>query len=128
MQNEHWAEIRKLISDTKNVPELVVDYLSVFNVLKMCVQGLGVMKIAYFNDMEWEQVEDILFRYFGMKGWLLDIDLNPWQIYCTTQGNYELYEMKILSLTNLVDYDIIHVSYKICEKYKTIKEEIQNYD
>jgi hypothetical protein len=128
MQNEQWAEIRTMLSKAKNMPEIVVDYLSVLNVLKQCVHGLGNMKIAYFNDLEVEQVESILFQYFGMKGWLLDLDLNPWGIYCTAQGNYELYEMKILSLTNLVDYDIINTSYKLCKKYQTIREEIENYD
>jgi hypothetical protein len=128
MQNEHWAEIRTMISVIRQVPEIVVDHMSILNLIKMCANGLGNMKIGYYNDLDVEVVEKTLFRYVGFKGWDLDLDLNPWRIYCTTQGNYELYEMKILSLTNLVDYDIIHTSYKICKKYEQIREEINKYD
>lgn len=126
---EHcWTETRKLISDASGMPETVVDYLATAEVIKQCAHGLGTMKISYFNDLELEQVEGILFQFIGFKGWLLDLDLNPWRIYRTTQGNYELYEMKILSLTNLVDYGIIKLSYKTCKVYERIREEINNYD
>ncbi len=126
---EHnWIETRRLLSDIKDIPERVIDYIATVNVIKQCAYGLGTMRIAYFNDLELEQVESILFQFVGFNGWLLDLDLNPWQIYQTAQGNYELYEMKILSLTNLVDYDIIHLSYNTCKKYEMIQEEIEHYD
>ena len=128
MENEHWKDIRKWISTTSSIPEIIIDYISVLNVLKLCVYGLSNDKIAYFSDLNEEAVEDILFRYFGFKGWLLDLDLNPWRIYQTSQGNYELYQIKIWDLTSLLNYDIIGLSYKLCKKYETIKEEIENYD
>ena len=128
MENEHWAEIRTIISDIKNIPELVIDHMSILELVRLCVNGIGNMKIGYFTDLDVEVVEKILFQYLGFKGWTLDLDLNPWRIYYTTSGNYELYEMKIMSLTNLVDYDIINTSYKICKKYEQIQEEIQQYD
>ena len=126
---EHrWTKTRKLISEASGIPEMVVDYMATVEVIKQCAQGLGTMRISYFNDLELEQVEGILFQFIGFKGWLLDLDLNPWRIYQTTQGSYELYEMKILSLTNLIDYDILRLSYRTCEIYERIREEINNYD
>jgi len=128
MENEHWKDIRNWISVKSSIPEIIIDYISVLNVLKLCVHGLSNAKIAYFSDISEEAVEDILFKYYGFKGWLIDLDLNPWRIYQTTQGNYELYEMNIWSLTNLLNYDIIGLSYKICKKYEVIREEIEYYD
>jgi len=123
-----WAETRKLLSVAKDMPEHVVDYMATIEVIKQCAHGLGTMRIAYFNDLELEQVEDILFQFVGFKGWLLDLDINPWSIYETSRGNYEFYEMKILSLTKLVDYVIIRLSYNVCKTYQRIQEEIDNYD
>jgi hypothetical protein len=123
-----WTQTRKLLSDARDMPELVVDYIATVGIIKQCAYGLGNMKIAYFNDLEVEQVESILFQFLGFKGWLLDLDINPWHIYQTTQGNHELYEIRILSLTNLVDYDILRLSYKTCKTYERIKEEINKYD
>jgi hypothetical protein len=128
MENEHWQDIRKWISVRSAVPEIVIDYISVSNILKLCVNGLSNYKIAYFNDTTEEYVASILYRYFGFKGWDFDLDLNPWRIYKTTLGNYELYQMKIWDLTNLLDCDIIQISYKLCKKYETIREEIEQYD
>ena len=128
MENEQWAEIRKLISGIRGVPEIVVDHVSVFPVLRLCVSGISNMKIAYFSDLDEYVVERILFQSLGFTGWQLDLDLNPWQIYQTTQGNYELYEMKILSLTSLINCDIIRLSYKLCKSYEMIREEIKQYD
>lgn len=128
MENEHWQDIRKWISISSAVPEIVIDYISVSNILKLCVHGLSNDKIAYFNDTTEEYVESILFRYFGFTGWFFDLDLNPWRIYQSVLGNYELYEMKIWSLTNLINCDIIRLSYKLCKKYEQIREEIENYD
>lgn len=128
MENEQWQDIRKWISTVSSVPEIIIDYISVQNVLKLCVHGLSNDKIAYFCDLDEKAVENILFRYYGFKGWLVDLDLNPWRIYQTTQGEYELYLTKIWDLTNLLDCDIIGLSYKICKKYEVIREEIENYD
>jgi hypothetical protein len=128
MENERWIEIRKILSNAKGIPEHVVDYLATINVIRMCAHGLSTTKIAYFNDLSVEQVENILFQFIGFKGWLLDLDLNPWSVFETSRGNYEFYDMKILSLTNLVDCDIIRLSYRVCKAYERIKEEIEKYD
>ena len=128
MENEHWQDIKRWISLKSDVPEIVIDYISVSNILKLCVNGLSNDKIAYFNDTSIKYVESILFRYLGFKGWTFDLDLNPWRIYQTSLGNYELYEMKIWSLTNIINCDIIHLSYNLCKKYENIREEIEQYD
>ena len=128
MENEHWQDIRRWISLSSAVPEIVIDYTSVSNILKLCVHGLSNDKIAYFNDTTEEYVQSIIFRYFGFRGWDFDLDLNPWRLYQSTLGSYELYEMKIWSLTNLINCDIIRLSYKLCKKYEQIREEIENYD
>ena len=128
MENKHWTEIREFLSANGCVPERVIDHLSVLGVIKMCAYGLGNMKIGYFQDHDVEEVERILFTYVGFKGWLLDLDFNPWYNYKAGQGEYELYAARIMSLTNLVDYDILNTSYRVCKKFDTILEEIKNYD
>ncbi len=128
MENEHWTEIRGLLSESSNMPELVIDYKAVSNILQMCVRGLANFKIAYFNNMGEKEVERIIFQFLGFKGWEFDLDIDPWRMYTVTSGNHELYELELLNLTNLLGCGIIQLSYKLCEKYKTIQEEIQYYD
>ena len=128
MENEHWTEIRGLLSESRNMPELVIDYMAVSNILQMCVRGLANFKIAYFNHIDEDEVKRIIFQFLGFGGWEFDLDIDPWRMYAVTSGNFEVYELEMLNLTNLLECGIIRLSYKLCEKYKTIKEEIQNYD
>jgi hypothetical protein len=128
MENEHWAEIRGLLSESSNTPELVIDYMAVINILQMCVRGLANLKIARFNGMDEEMVRRTIFQFLGFNGWKFDLDLDPWRMFVVTNGNFESYKLQILSLTNLLNCDIIQLSYKLCKKYEQIREEIKQYD
>ena len=128
MENVYWTKIRGLLSESSNTPELVIDYMAVTNILQMSVRGLANFKIASFNGMDEEMVKHTLFKFLGFGGWEFDLDLDPWRMFVVTNGNFELYELQILSLTNLLDCDIIQLSYKLCKKYKQIREEIKQYD
>ena len=110
------------------MPELVIDYMAVTNILQMCVRGLANFKIAYFNSMDEEMIQRTIFQFLGFNGWEFDLDLDPWRMFVVSNGNYELYELQILSLTNLLDCGIIQLSYKLCKKYEQIREEIKQYD
>ena len=128
MENEQWPEIREYLSESGNIPEIVVDYLAVSNILQMCVRGLSNCKIAYFNHIDEDIIESALFRFLGFKGWDFDLDLDPWRVYVMTHGDFISYELRIMSLTNLLNCGIIQATYKLCKKYNTIKEEIEHYD
>ena len=128
MENEHWTKIRGLLSESSNMPELVIDYMAVANILQMSVRGLANFKIAYFNSMDEETIKRTIFQFLVFDGWEFDLDLDPWRMYIVTSGNFELYELQILSLTNLLDCGIIQLSYKLCKKYEQIREEIKQYD
>ena len=67
MENEHWTEIRGLLSESSSTPELVIDYMAVSNILQMCVRGLANFKIAYFNHTDEEMVKRTIFKYLGFR-------------------------------------------------------------
>ena len=126
MENENWGQIRKLYSEAYNMPERVVDILSVQEYLLGCASGLSSLKIADFDEKEKIYVETILFEFIGFRGWEYDLDLNPWHVYRSCYGNRDCFSKKIWDLTNLLSYGTIDLAYRICKIYDELRKEIDN--
>ena len=127
MSLDRWNSVVKFYKESLNIPEHIVDYLSVDEVLKLCASGLSSSTIAMKLRFEtYRDVEDILLEFMDFAGWRRDLDINPWYIYKRYDNfNCFLNEMKLL--TKVEKYGIITKAYNICEKYDTIRKEIDEY-
>jgi hypothetical protein len=122
-----WEEVKKLYGDKFNADEHLVDYIAVSDILKLCVSGLSNTTISRIMDLDCIYIERVNFSFLGFLGWQLDLDLSPWKIFKSVNGDRLVFEKQIWDLTELLNDDIIDLAYRVCSIYSSIRKEIDEF-
>ena len=122
-----WDAVKQLYKDKFGVEGHLVDYVAVNEILRMCVSGISNERICQSLGLDGVYVSGVIWDYLGFHGWALDLDLDPWRIFCSVTGNKWAFAKKIEDLTELLNNDIIEVAYRICSIYNSIQGEIEKF-
>lgn len=128
MGDQRWRDVKEILQDLVGIPNEVLDYIAVQEVLKLCASGRGNTAIARQLGLEVKVVSDIVKEFFNFDGWDDDLDINPWFLYRKDPYNQSGFEYRIRTLTKLIEDDIITLAYHACSVYGRILEEIEKYD
>lgn len=127
MGEQRWLKIKDILKGLLGVPEQVLDYVAVEEILKLCASGLSNETISRQLNMDEFYVEDVLDEFFEFDGWEVDLDVNPWFIYKKDVRNQSAFEYRVNTLTDLMDDLKMKEAYHVCSMYQRIREEIDKY-
>ena len=80
-QNELWDYLKQFYKEKFGMEPGLVDIMADIDILRLCATGASTKSIVSFLNLEPEIVEDVLDKYFGFKGWINDLQINPLAIY-----------------------------------------------
>jgi len=88
-QTEIWEQIRQFYHDKFGIEPNLVDLMSDFDILKLCVTGSSTLHIAEFLDYySVEYVKDIINKHFGFTGWETDLLVSPLRLYNAREAEF----------------------------------------
>lgn len=122
-----WDLIKLIYWKKFGIPPMVVDFIAVQDVLRKCVSGYGNRTICFATDEPINYVRDTLIYFLGFAGWDDDLDINPLAVYNACDNSFEKYKQDIVITSALLTDFQIELSFKVCERYKTILKEIKKY-
>ncbi len=122
-----WSLLKHFYNVKFNIPNRVVDYIAVQDILKKSISGYGNSRIAYSIGETIIYIKEVLNEFLDFGGWTLDLDVNPLAIYNRSNNSFINFRQEILMLTALMSDPDIYVSFYLCKKYKKIESEIKKY-
>lgn len=124
-----WDEIKKYYEIKFSIPEIIIEYISIQEILKRSVTGYSNKRIARQFNFPTRYIENILIDYLYFTGWESDLDFNPLALYNKVNGDYIAYSYQIDCTTPIVySNKIVNISYNIAKRYNEIKEKIKEYE
>lgn len=58
-----------------------LDYIAVLSILRSCVNGVSIRKIAEIEDLPVDYVNDVILEFLGHAGFEKDLDKSPIKLY-----------------------------------------------
>lgn len=93
-KQELWNQVKNYYHDKFGVEPALVDLMADYDILRLCASGSGNNRISEFLSMDLCDVEFILDRYLGFKGWTNNLIFSPLKVYS---------ELKDKTYENFVD-------------------------
>jgi hypothetical protein len=121
-----WEDIKKYYWDNFKIPNYVLDYISIFEIIKGCACGISNKNLSETFDFSEKEISDILINYLDFPGWNYDTEINLYNVFLSAI-NFEKYKDYIIKITDKLCIDDILKSYKICEKVSNIERIINEY-
>ena len=124
-----WQKLSKEYAGLVGVPVNVIEYLSVFEILKCSVTGMSNIRISDrfgFADGD-NYVAEVLIDNLSFSGWESDLQFNPLALFNESDGTYQHYYAKVIERCPYTYSDsLIVMSYNISLIYSKIKEILQD--
>ena len=124
--NESWAKIKRFYWHTFGIPERIIDYMAVTDIIKKFLTGYSNMRIANTLKLSTKYVEDVLEEYIGFRGWKTDLDVNPLAIYNRCRGNYRCFVEDIRSVSSVISENFMIALYYLVKMYYQLVKEIED--
>jgi hypothetical protein len=109
MRNDTWKYIVRHYKDNFNVDEDTLNLIADFDVLSLCVKGIGNRDIAKVLSISEEEVIRIIVSYYQFLGFPVTLEYNI----------YQLYKENLLHNVELME---------ICSIYDGLKERVEKYE
>jgi hypothetical protein len=108
-----WNTIKDFYTENFKISEEVVDIVADHDILLLCASGLSNISIASFLNVDVEDVASAVEKFYGFRGWISDMKINPYKEY-RTDNNKDTFIERLESAG--IDKDAIFTSYALCEK------------
>jgi hypothetical protein len=123
-----WDVIKLFYKQNFNIPERVIDYISVKPILIKSLSGYSNHRIALSLNEDIEYIVNILYEFLKFDGWDEDLEFNPIATFNKIKGNLENYRQEVLQNSSITNIRLIDKTFYLCERYyKRIEREIQKY-
>ena len=76
-----WEQVKQFYKDRFGIEPQLVEIMSDFNILRMCASGTSNDSIAKMFNLDIEYVSYVIEKYFGFKGFPMDLSISPLAIY-----------------------------------------------
>jgi hypothetical protein len=127
MESSVWKEFSEYIKKYLDIDKKLLDLLAVDSLLHACVAGLSNKTISNKFNCNIKYIENVLKSFLDFKGWTNDLDLNIYNIFISSEGNYNTFSMHIDTLSSLFTNDIKLIAFNICSQYKEIERIVDKY-
>lgn len=124
-----WTMIKRFYYDKFNINPMVIEYISVQDILKKCATGYSNKRIANSLNEDVNYISDTILEFFDFYGWEYDLDVNPLALYNRSTGDFERYRQEVSMVSSLVDSKLLELSFNICKRYNYIERIVrENYE
>jgi hypothetical protein len=127
MINSLWSHIKKFHSKRTGIPEEIVEYIAVFEILRLCVTGISNTTISEMLELEEYYVKENLIEYLDYPGFSANLSFSPYRFYKVARGNFELFMLHVMGTHQMTPGTAL-LLHTICDKVSEIESEITDYE
>jgi hypothetical protein len=109
--------IKKFYKEKLNVPNIVVEYLSIIDIVKISLSGFSNDEICSTLDITIKNLKKDLTQSIGFSGFDSSLDKNPIKLYTICDGDFDIF---------LDDFD--YMVYRAVSIYKLMDNYIERFD
>lgn len=124
MREEGWKHLKQFYRESFGISEDVVDLLACNDVLLLCASGSSTDSISKALDIDLSDIKDILLTVFDFQGWKIDLDFNPYSVFCYLHNmdrySYKDFSNEVTPISSLKDENSIATMFRICVVYEGI--------
>lgn len=129
--NLAWEAVKKFYKDTFGTDAWVVELYANLDILLLCSSGASNKSITNLLEIDTEEVEKVVESTFHFEGWVEDLRINPYSIYCCmyNMGENELDDFKKeIGIVSEYAYDLnqIQFMYEMCKTMHDIESKIRD--
>lgn len=123
----NWTPIRNYLSSCVGVKPQLLDYIAVYDILKLCCEGKSNSRIA--NELDEPQffIQQIIEEFFQFGGFKNDLDFNVRVWYSKHKYNKYLYMQTARSLDLTSTTEDLRKSFDINKIFEIIERKINEY-
>jgi hypothetical protein len=125
--NSSWQTVIDFYKIAFGIPEKVVNFLAVYEILESCCTGMSNDTIAKYLSEDSDYVKGVLIEFLNFRGWDKDLDISPLFVYNKVSGMKELYWASVMAIPDLIPRSYVEKSYSICNKFLKIERMINKY-
>lgn len=125
--NSSWKDVVDFYRTNLRVPETVVNYLAVYDILEASCTGVSNEDIAGEMSVEVKYVKDTLIEFLNFRGWDKTLDISPLFVYNKTKGIKELYWAAVMAIPDIMPKSYVDKSFTICKRFIKIERTIDKY-
>jgi hypothetical protein len=120
-----WELIKKIYQEKLNIPQDVIEYVAIMDILKLCACGYCNKHISRVTKHDIQYIESVLADIFSFDGFSSDLDFSPIAIYNKCNNKLVFYnELTVISDRNA---KLVEFLYTLCSKYAQIKSYVDKY-
>jgi len=123
----NWELFKRYYSDLFDTSLELVDYLAVYDILRLCAYGYSNYKIERYTKIELSYIEDTLLTYYDFCGWACDLDFSPIALYNRSKGNFIYYEQEIRMICDKINKRLLKRTFDISKRFNDIKKEVDEF-
>lgn len=124
---DSWNLIKLAYKQAWNIDPIIIDYLAVYDILVLCVQGRSISRICHELNYDPGYVQDVLQEFFLFSGFSFDLDFNSRQLYIRNRYNKYIYLLRARELDNQSTDESLKESYRINIIFDKIEREVEKY-
>jgi len=123
-----WELIRQLLGVKLGIPEKILDYIAVRDILVLCTSGGSNETICRFLKLGDTYVSNVIHEYLDFDGWVSDLDYNPKALYELCKGDIIDYNNEVYKTTKR-SYPVEFVTYTFARVsiFSKLEEELEIY-
>ncbi len=126
MTNVDWDLIRAVHSEKTGVPPHVVDYIAVYDILKLCVSGKSIDSIAESLEFTSEYVMETIGKFLLLPEWE-ECTINLYHLYLASLRDLQQYRKIVSRISSMSEQDITS-SFSACYLFYGIEQELISHD
>ena len=122
-----WASVKDYLSRVLDADPLLLDYIAVYDILKLCAEGRSNLSISHILAEDLDYVESVVLEFYGFSGFQQDLDFNV--NLCYNRYKYNLYAyLQVARTWDLVSpLDEIRRSYNVNKIFEIIDLKVNSF-
>ena len=122
-----WIITRKFISDVIGIPEYILDYIAVDDILRRSLSGRSNRAIAKDLKMKIYYIVHVLDQFLESNGWEEHAEYNPLALYYKSGMDYDKFKEEMAMSYHVYDEQYFVICFNMCEKFRLMREEVKKY-
>ena len=126
MINTFWRDLRKYHANKTSSTEKVIDYIAVFEILRLCATGISNADIADMLSIEEYYVKETILEFLDFPGFRSNLAYSPYRFYKVARS-FLVFQENLLGTYPDSDKKLARILWDLCDTVYIIEKEINSY-
>jgi hypothetical protein len=122
-----WELVKQFLSQQINVSPKLIEYIAVYDILKLCAEGRSNLLIANRTGLDIPYIQSVLNEFFLFAGFKDDLEFNSRYLYLRNRFNWYSYLQTARCWDSTSSTEDIRQSYSINKIFDAIEREVESY-